>query len=263
MHGLGGSVSDLNQLKEVIQDSIVPPPYVKMLKIGDSVLGDRFNTVFMGFKKQIDFICEMIKADDNLKDGYNAIGFSQGGLIIRGMVQTCVDGPPVIQLITLCSPHQGVYGVAGDGVWRNRIFRLAQKLTQYEWVNNRILQAGYWHDIDPEIYERYSYLAVINNEHEVNYAYRDRIVKLKNFVIVHYSADSVLIPKETQSFGFFKPGSLTEILKMKDTDLYKADKIGLKELESKGKLIIIEVNGDHCQSTIGWFRENIIEKYLD
>lgn len=89
-------------------------------------------------------------------------------------------------------------------------------------MNNRILQAGYWHDIDPEIYERYSYLAVINNEHEVNYAYRDRIVKLKNFVIVHYSADSVLIPKETQSFGFFKPGSLTEILKMKDTDLYKA-----------------------------------------
>lgn len=36
----------------------------------------------MGIEKQVDIICNMIKDDDNLKDGYNAIGFSQGGVIL-------------------------------------------------------------------------------------------------------------------------------------------------------------------------------------
>jgi palmitoyl-protein thioesterase len=42
-----------------------------------------------------------------LKDGYDAVGFSQGGLFLRSLAQSYPD-PPVRTLITLGSPHMGV-----------------------------------------------------------------------------------------------------------------------------------------------------------
>lgn len=39
----------------------------------NSFLQDSLNGIFMGIEKQVDIICNMIKDDDNLKDGYNAI----------------------------------------------------------------------------------------------------------------------------------------------------------------------------------------------
>ena len=76
---------------------------------------------------QIDWVCEKLLADPLMADGYNAIGISQGGLLIRlqrkqwwtlagfkargfkqmlfrGLVQRCPI--PVKNLITFGSPHQ-------------------------------------------------------------------------------------------------------------------------------------------------------------
>lgn len=68
---LGGLI---NYMKEV-----VPDLYVHSLQIGNNFFEDTSNGFFMNANKQVKMACDKIAKDPNLKDGYNAIGFSQGG----------------------------------------------------------------------------------------------------------------------------------------------------------------------------------------
>ncbi|KAG1668916.1 Palmitoyl-protein thioesterase 1 [Nymphon striatum] len=56
---------------------------------------------------QVEYVCKMIKSDKNLQDGYHAIGFSQGGLFMRALIQRCPD-LPVHNYISVGGPHQGI-----------------------------------------------------------------------------------------------------------------------------------------------------------
>jgi len=46
---------------------------------------------------QLAYVCDIIKNDPNLQDGYHGLGFSQGSQFLRGIAQTCPE-PPMINL---------------------------------------------------------------------------------------------------------------------------------------------------------------------
>jgi hypothetical protein len=48
--------------------------------------------------------------------------------------------------------------------------------------------------------------------------------------------DQIIVPRESQWFGFFKPNSTTEIIPLHQSPLYTEDWIGLRALERAGKL---------------------------
>lgn len=60
----------------------------------------------MNANKQIDNVCAQVKADPKLKNGYNSVGFSQGGQFLRALAQKCPD-PPMMNLISVGGQHQG------------------------------------------------------------------------------------------------------------------------------------------------------------
>lgn len=63
---------------------------------------------FIGsINSQVEDICNELAAIPELKDGFNALGFSQGGLFLRAYVQRC-NSPHVNNLITFGSAHGGV-----------------------------------------------------------------------------------------------------------------------------------------------------------
>ena len=43
---------------------------------------------------KISAVCKILQSDSRLAGGYNAIGYSQGGLLFRGLIQRC-PSPPV------------------------------------------------------------------------------------------------------------------------------------------------------------------------
>jgi palmitoyl-protein thioesterase len=47
-----------------------------------------------------------------------------------------------------------------------------------------------------------------------------------------------------------------------DTELYKRDWIGLRQLDQDGRLELREVPGGHMHFTLDWFDEEIVDKYL-
>lgn len=61
---------------------------------------------------QVGHGCDVIRADARLRAGYHAVGLSQGGLLLRGVAQLCpAPRPPMRSLVTLGSPHQGIFGI--------------------------------------------------------------------------------------------------------------------------------------------------------
>lgn len=92
----------------------------------------------------------------------------------------------------------------------------------FSWVQDSFVQAEYWHDpINESNYIEGSYfLADINNERVNNTSYRENLLKLKNFVMVMFANDTMVIPKESSWFAFYMPGQDKEILPLDQSVLY-------------------------------------------
>jgi len=74
--------------------------------------------------------------------------------------------------------------------------------------------------------------------------------------------DSIVEPRETELFGFYKPGQSQELYTLRESPLYQEDWIGLKQLDTTGRLHLYEVLGDHLQFDMKWFEEEIVNKFL-
>ena len=58
-------------------------------------------------------MCQELAENPDLQNGYNAIGFSQGGQFLRAVAQKCPN-PPMKNLVTIAGQHQGVFGIPGN-----------------------------------------------------------------------------------------------------------------------------------------------------
>ncbi|XP_054167911.1 palmitoyl-protein thioesterase 1-like [Oppia nitens] len=266
-HGMGdtshGSIYSLQKWLE----SKIAGVYVMSIRMGNNTAEDLMSGYFMNLNDQVTEACRQLTADTRLANGFNAIGFSQGGQIIRAIAQRCPT-IKILNLISLGGQHQGVYGLPRCPQ-ANHICDLVRKLLNYgayeEYIQNHVVQAEYWHDpLQEDLYKQKNiFLADINNENiPRNTTYKERILKLKNFVLVKFLNDSMVEPRESSLFGFYIAGQAQDIYKMKDTTLYTEDWIGLKELDISGRLHLYEVIGDHLQIDIKWFEEEIVNKYL-
>lgn len=68
----------LASFKDFLEQMLGAGSYVKSIRIGNNVVDDFRSGYFVHPNTQIDMACKMIAEDPKLKDGYNAIGFSQG-----------------------------------------------------------------------------------------------------------------------------------------------------------------------------------------
>jgi len=57
----------------------VPGIYVHSIQIGDDFIEDTLNGFFMNVNDQITEVCANLSVNTNLQNGFNAMGFSQGG----------------------------------------------------------------------------------------------------------------------------------------------------------------------------------------
>merc|ERR1712236_33392 len=111
-HGMGDSCCNpisMGSIKNYLEDEI-SGVYVHSIMIGSNIIVDMESGFFRDTNRQVSEVCEMMANDPNLQNGYNAIGFSQGGQFLRAVAQRCPD-PPMNNLISLGGQHQGVFGI--------------------------------------------------------------------------------------------------------------------------------------------------------
>ncbi|XP_047026602.1 palmitoyl-protein thioesterase 1 [Helicoverpa zea] len=270
-HGMGDTCClsfSLGGIKVFLEKNI-PGVYVNSLKVGNSSIEDLENGYFMNPNKQVEYVCGLLAADPQLKDGFNAIGFSQGSQFLRAVVQRCGHLLPKIKnLISLGGQHQGVYGLPHCGALMHPTCDYIRQLLNYaayeNWVQNALVQATYWHDpLDDEAYIHKSiFLSDINNEIMANKTYIQNLNNLDHLVLVKFDNDTIVQPRETEWFGYYEPGQSKKLLPLRETKIYTEDRLGLKKMDKEGKLILLSTVGDHLRFSDTWFIDNILKPYL-
>lgn len=75
-HGIGDD--HLDTIKQIIKENTDENIYIKSIRFGHSSLQDFESGIFIHPNDQIAEVCLQIMEDENLKDGFHAVGFSQG-----------------------------------------------------------------------------------------------------------------------------------------------------------------------------------------
>jgi len=258
-HGMGDSHGSrgIVEFGELIE-KIHPGIFVYSVYIEEDQEQDRQATFYGNVNEQVDFVAEQIADITELKHGFDAIGFSQAGQFLRAYVERH-NSPPVHNLITFGSQHMGISDIPPCKPWDLvcQAARHAAKSSVYShWAQTNIVQAQYYRD--PDRMEDYlaanRFLADINNEipDTQNVTYAKNLAALNNLVLVLFSQDVTVVPKESSWFGSYAPSDETfpgdrTIIPMWMQELYVHDTIGLKKLDERGGVVFKTCEGVHMQ----------------
>jgi palmitoyl-protein thioesterase len=237
MHGILSDVSKVSHVAEWLHNNTGADVYTTEIGNGQQ------DSIKLPMATQRDIFCGIIYNNSALAQGFNLIGISQGGLIARGYVEHC-NRYPVHNLITWVTPHGGVYNFPYPEIYSPE----SQATSSY---------SNYWRD--PYNYNTYltqsTYLADLNNEHistqraTESIRYKSNMVSLSNFVMVWSPLDDVLEPPESGKFSTYEPatyGNPKRVVPLQESWFYNLDTLGLKTLDTQGKIHIYETDCDHA-----------------
>jgi palmitoyl-protein thioesterase len=273
-HGMGDSCFN-SGMKQITADAGTHAGvYSVCVPTGNNTISDTINGFLMNMDKSVDVFADKIMADPKLKNGFNAIGFSQGNSLIRGYIQKYngAHGSPVCN--AHLSVHGTVYGVAGfpqcnpakSGICAG-IAKLLGDLAYNKLVQGIFFQANYLRDpfkTTSTDYLTNSQIADWNNEgSSPNGDYKTNFGKTQKFIMVKADGDTMVFPNDGEWWGTFADNSFdaSKKLAMKDTRMYKSDLFGLQSADNAKKIFFESTTGNHLQFTeqqlYGW-----MDKYL-
>ena len=263
-HGLGDRYdADGLQSTGELAEEVHPGTYVYYVRTDDDGSADRSNTFFGNVTTQLAEVCEaihnepgLVDPDDRSKVRADALGFSQGGQFLRGLVETC-EGLSVRSLVTFGSQHNGIAEFQECGTF-DFLCKGATGLIKgnawTDYVQGKVVPAQYYRTINEttglgsdEYLKHSNFLAKINNEREVKAkSYAKKIAALEYFVMYVFKEDVTVVPKET---GWFAEVNATsgEVTPLRERKMYKEDWLGLKKLDKKGGLVFRNTTGKHME----------------
>ena len=248
MHGLDESydVPDHLNFKQYIEEATNLPVH----------LVDAFNkfSSLTPLAKQVPQILEKVKVIAAQYDKVIAVGYSQGGVIWRGMIESW-DDHNVDTFISIASPQHGIAGPPPllkkmvpyiDNFSRTPTFYLFV----YSSLGQNLAPLNYY--LDPYHYERYlkhaEFFPRLNNEKgtdEEKARQKSNFLRLRKLVLVGGPDEDALRPRESAQFGYYNERGNRDnvVIPMEETRFYKEDLFGLKSLDERGGVVMCTVKG--------------------
>lgn len=272
-HGMGDSCYN-SGMKDIVAHTgeLLNGIYSTCVPSGATQHEDTTNGYFLNMDAHVDIFAQTVQADPLLKNGFQAIGFSQGNNVIRGYIAKYND-PPVHTFLSINGVNAGTGAVPyceptelGLGGMCDLLMEQASRRAYTEWAQEHSFQANYWRDprpVEKESYQAFSQLAQWNNEGKVfNQTLKDNWSKTSKFVWVMAEKDSMVWPKEGEHWGAPDPNDpFNHILPMNQTEWYEKDLFGLKTAQEAGKNAFESFDADHLQFTMEDFHK-WVETYL-
>jgi len=169
-------------------------------------------------------------------------------MIARAIVEQC-EGLNVNTLFTYGGPHMGFSTYKKcDHWWCPVFYRIAGYVTEYVLDLNIIAPSDYatpYFNLARGT-DKPTFLPELNN---------GTLGNLTNFAMFMWNDDTQIQPKE--SSWFWQYDSQGSLVKLRDSDVYKEDRIGLKKLDEAGGLWFYHGNGAHMD-----LEDEYIDKYL-
>ena len=214
-------------------------------------------------KYQAQDILEDVKKIAAQYDQVIAVGYSQGGIIWRTMIENW-DDHNVVLFISLASPQHGVYGTPPilesvfpilDVLSRSKT---AYKLA-YSPLGHVFSIFNYY--VDPTNYEMYlaknKFFTELNNEAGTpaeKARRKQNFLRLSNLVLIGGPGENVIDPWQSTVFGYYTEYGFDKgMIPMEESRLFLEDLFGLRSLAERGGLIKCVVPGiSHLQ-----FRDDV------
>ncbi|KZT67183.1 alpha/beta-hydrolase [Daedalea quercina L-15889] len=263
-HGLGDSYNSPGILEFIARvKDIHPGIFVHSIHLAESLDDDRRATFYGNVNEQVEQVAAQLANITELADGFDAMGFSQGGQFLRAYVERH-NTPPVHNLVTFGSQHMGISDIPGCRPF-DVMCQLARRAALHEvyteWAQKQLVQAQYFRD--PARLERYletnTFLADANNERdgERNETYAQNFASVNKLVLVLFLQDETVVPKESSWFGAYAvPDNASDvsteektIVPMRLQPLYLEDWIGLRKLDERGAVVLETCDGEHMVLT--------------
>ncbi|KAL9075228.1 MAG: hypothetical protein Q9157_004081 [Trypethelium eluteriae] len=270
-HGLGDNyradgIQDVLSLAQEIN----PKTFTYAIRVDDDPSSDRTASFIGNTTTQIGQVCDAIASHPVLgkAPAVDALGFSQGGVLLRALVERCGDRIKVRSLVTFGSPHSGISQYQKckplDFLCKGA-FALLRGNTWSDFVQDRLVPAQYFREIEDdtgeptEAYlEHSNLLADVNNEgKEKNATYKKHLGAIERLVMYQFEEEDAVHEPESTWFGdvWIKPKPENDsdgeqervVTPLKERTLYKEDWLGLKELDQKDGLIFKTTPGKHMQ----------------
>jgi len=262
-HGLGDSHSSPGMLEFAnLVKGVHPGIFVHSIYIEENLDSDQRAGFFGNVNDQLEGVAEQLAGIDELGNGFDAIGFSQGGQFLRAYIER-YNSPPVHNLLTFGAQHMGVSDLPlckpGDTLCQ--IARRAARFGVYsKYAQTNLIQAQYFRDPDQlsTYLEVNEFLVSINNEvvNTINNTYAENLASLEHLVLILFSEDKTVVPKESSWFGSYEPldeSSATAnagerpIIPMRLQPTYIADTFGLRTLDERGAIVLEVCEGEHMR----------------
>ncbi|EIW70935.1 hypothetical protein TREMEDRAFT_29260 [Tremella mesenterica DSM 1558] len=263
-HGLGDTAFS-EGISEFIQGikETYPGIYVYSVQIpqGGSEDDERKAGFYGNAENQAADGCIQLSSIPELQNGFDAMGFSQGGLFLRWYVQYC-NVPPVRNLITFGTPHYGISALIPCPTPPTLTCLLAARAARAgiyrPWAQTHLVQAAYFRDTErlEEFYEVNTFLRDLNGEGVKGSEGEFRegkwkesggkgLRELEHFIAIMFDADRTVSPAQSAHFATYSPENKTLVVPMEQQNLYQQDWIGLRELDETGRLVLDHCPGEH------------------
>ncbi|XP_067002663.1 lysosomal thioesterase PPT2 homolog isoform X2 [Anabrus simplex] len=209
----------------------------------------------------VDLGNDLMKLSAAHPQGINLIGYSQGGLIARAILQQ-FPNHNVKTFISLSSPQAGQYGTKFLHLIFPHLFCKTAYELFYSSVGQHTSVGNYWNDPHQQkLFYNYSrFLPYIDNELSSprSDVFKSGITKLERLVLIGGPNDGVITPWQSSHFGYYNEEE--EVIDMRQREFYKNDLIGLKTLDLNGKLTVVELSG---VSHFDWHKNStVLDKYI-
>ncbi|KAI5123852.1 hypothetical protein M0805_005670 [Coniferiporia weirii] len=263
-HGLGDSYASAGMLEFAnLIKGVHPGIFVHSIYIEENLEADQRAGFYGNVEEQLLDVAAQLAGVPELSRGFDAIGFSQGGQFLRAYVEKFND-PPINNLLTFGSQHMGVADLplCRPTDFMCQVARKAARSGVYSpWAQKNLIQAQYYRDPEqlPAYYTANKFLTSINNEipESVNETYARNLATLSNLVLILFTEDKTVVPKESAWFGSFAPPEdeleeatrSKEIVPMRLQPTYLTDTFGLRTLDKAGGVLLETCIGEHMQIT--------------
>lgn len=186
VHGILDCVDNMYLVEMWVRTALGRQAHVLNVEIGNGIV----DSVVRPMSWQLEELASAIRADDQLRDGFNIIGYSQGSLLARAYVQR-YNSPRVSTLISWVGPQAGQFGVPEWDELMNHLNKITSPMWYTPAVQERVSFANYWRDpMRLDLYRSAStFLADINNENlRKNSTYKRNLLSLDAMVLVRSAA---------------------------------------------------------------------------
>ena len=253
-HGMGDSGSNPG-MKSIC--ATVSTKYPGAFVLCSNTANSAASIVTKMTKQLADFTTE-VRSHPELKQGFNAVGLSQGNVLIQAYI-ALVNDPPVYNFVSICGPLEGEASCPD-----NIAFKLVCPLWKLFKYSAPLAFSGYWKNTkDQAEYKTKSpFLADVLNERDTkNATVTANYKSLNALVLIEATKDTIVVPKESEQHGMWTWGTAgagSPITAMRDSDGYKGDWTGLKTLDAAGKIFNSSFVGDHIRFSSAYWNSEVL-----